>query len=111
MPPHALRGLGLVVATIAALLMPPRALACSVCGCGDPLLTSSDPAAIAGALRLQLDAEYLGMRAGNEDDPAAQDHLAQWTERLNAVYRPLDRLALSGTVPLVTKDLRTRSGG
>ena len=51
------------------------------------------------------------MRAGNEDDRAAQDELTQWTERLNAVYRPLDRLALSATLPLVTKDLRTVSGG
>ena len=99
-----------VLLGLAGLYAPP-ALACSVCGCGDPLLTSSDPAAIAGQFRLQLDAEYLRMRAGNEDDPAAQDELTQWTERLNAVYRPLDRLALSATLPLVTKDLRTVSGG
>jgi hypothetical protein len=82
-----------------------------VCGCGDPLLTSSDPAAIAGRLRLQLDTEYLRVDAGNEEDPALTDHLTQWTVRLNAVYRPVDALSLTATLPFVNKDLRTDGGG
>jgi hypothetical protein len=54
-----------VLLGIAGLLSAGPALACSVCGCGDPLLTSSDPSAISGALRLQFDVEYLriGMRS------------------------------------------------
>lgn len=94
----------------AALAAPSSARPCSVCGCGDPLLTSSDPAAMAGQLRLQIDTEYLRMRAANEDDPAAHDVLTQWTYRLNAAYRPADRLTLSATLPMVSKDLRTSGG-
>ncbi len=95
----------------AALAAAPEALACSVCGCGDPLLGSSDPAAITGRLRLQLDVEYLRVDAGNEADPAATDELAQWSWRLNAVWRPTDALSLSATLPLVEKDLRTVGAG
>ncbi len=87
------------------------ALACSVCGCGDPLLGSSDPAAIAGRLRLQLDVEYLRASSGNEQDPAMTDELTQVSWRLNAVWRPTDALSLAATLPLVEKDLRTAGGG
>jgi hypothetical protein len=87
------------------------ALACSVCGCGDPLLGSSDPAAITGRLRLQLDVEYLRVDAGNEEDPAFTDELTQWSYRLNAVWRPTDALSLSATVPMVEKDMRSVGGG
>ena len=100
-------GLGLIAAAVAALAAPRPARACSVCGCGDPLLTSSDPGAIAGQLRVQLDLEYLRVDAANEADPALTDRLAQWSYRLNTVYRPLEGLSLSATVPVVTKDLRT----
>src|SRR5512142_411554 len=86
-------------------------LACSVCGCGDPLLGSSDPAAIAGRLRLQLDVEYLRVDAGNEVDPAFTDELTQWSYRLNVVYRPTDALSLTATLPVVTKDMRMAGGG
>jgi hypothetical protein len=102
---RATRGLALGALAVALLAAPP-ARACSVCGCGDPLLVASDPAAIAGQLRLQLDGEYLRVDAGNEADPHLTDQLTQWTYRLNAVVRPLDRLALSATVPVVDKTIR-----
>ena len=88
-------------ALAAALLLTAAdpARACSVCGCGDPLLLSSDPAALSGQLRVQLDSEYLRMRAASEDQPGAQDALTQWSVRLNAAWRPLDALTLSGTLP------------
>jgi hypothetical protein len=105
-PPRLLAG----ALAVAALLAAAPALACSVCGCGDPLLTSSDPAAIAGRLRLQLDTEYLRMDAGNEADPSLTDRLTQWTVRLNVVYRPTDALSLTATLPFVSKDLRTVGG-
>ncbi len=95
----------------AALLAPRPAGACSVCGCGDPLLTSSDPAAITGRLRLQLDTEYLRVDAGNDADPALTDRLTQWSYRLNAAYRPLDRLSIAATLPVVSKSIRTVGGG
>lgn len=100
-----------LAAGIAALAAASPALACSVCGCGDPLLGSSDPAAITGRLRLQLDAEYLRVDAANEADPALTDELTQWSYRVNAVWRPADALALTLTVPLVEKDMRMVGGG
>lgn len=98
-------------AAAAALLAAPPARACSVCACGDPLLVASDPAAITGQLRLQLDGEYLRVDAGNEADPALTDRLTQWSYRLNAVYRPAERLALSATLPVVSKTIRAEGGG
>ena len=100
------------LAVAAALLAaPPPALACSVCACGDPLLSSIDPAATNGRLRLQLDTEYLRVDAGNEADPTLTDQLAQWSYRLNAVYRPLEALSLSATLPFVTKTMHMVGGG
>ena len=102
-----------VLASVAAgaltIARPTRA--CSVCGCGDPLLTSSDPAAITGRLRLQLDMEYLRIDAGNEADPSFTDELTQWSYRLNAVYRPTDALSLTATLPVVNKAMRMVGGG
>src|SRR5512140_1075060 len=106
-----LAGIVLCAASAATLLVAAPASACSVCGCGDPLLVASDPAAITGQLRLQLDTEYLRVDAGNEADPALTDQLTQWSYRLNAVWKPLDALSLSATVPVVTKSIRATGGG
>jgi hypothetical protein len=111
MPRHARTIAVSLAAGAAALLAPAQALACSVCGCGDPLLTSSDPAAITGVLRLQLDLEYLRVDAGNDADPALSDQLTQWSYRLNAVYRPSDTLSLTATLPVVSKTIHTVGGG
>ena len=91
----------------AALASAVPAAACSVCGCGDPLLTANDPAAITGRLRLQADVEYLRIDAGTDGRPGYTDQLTQWSYRLNAVYRPLEALALSATVPYVKKTIHT----
>jgi len=96
---------------LASTLVASPARACSVCGCGDPLLTSTDPAAITGKLRFQLDTEYLRIDAGTDGQPGYTDQLTQWSYRLNAVYRPLDELALTVTVPMVTKSIHTVGGG
>jgi len=103
--------LWLVALAVGALTIARPALACSVCGCGDPLLTSSDPAAITGQLRLQLDTEYLRVDAGNEADPSMTDELTQWSYRFNAVYRPTDALSLTATLPVVNKAMRMVGGG
>jgi hypothetical protein len=101
----------LAAAAALALAAAGPARACSICGCGDPLLASSDPAAITGGLRLQLDAEYLRIDAGTDGEPGYTDQLTQWSYRLNAVYRPIESLALSATVPWVRKSIRTVGGG
>ena len=96
---------------IASFFVATPARACSVCGCGDPLLTATDPAAITGRLRFEIDTEYLRIDAGTDGQPGSTDKLTQWSYRLNAVYRPLDALALSATVPLVSKTIHTVGGG
>jgi hypothetical protein len=100
-------GFALAVAVAAWAFTPEPALACSICGCGDPLLTATDPAAINGRLRLQVDTEYLRMDAGTDGQPGLTDQLTQWSYRFNAVYRPVDVLSLSATLPLVSKAIRT----
>jgi hypothetical protein len=101
----------LVVAAFIGLAGAFPASACSVCGCGDPLLASSDPAAINGGLRLQLDTDYLRVDAGTDGLPGHTDQLTQWSYRLNAVYRPVEALSLTVTVPFVSKSIRTVGGG
>ena len=108
---HAAWRLLLVAFTTTALMLSRPARACSVCGCGDPLLTSSDPSAITGRLRFQLDTEYLRVDAGNEVDPAFTDKLSQWSYRFNAVYRPTEALSLTATLPVVNKAMRMGGGG
>lgn len=100
--------LGLAVALCTAI---PEATACSICGCGDPLLVASDPAAITGLLRLQLDTEYLRVDAGTDNSPGYTDELTQWSYRLNAVYRPISRLSLIATLPVLDKTIHTVGGG
>jgi hypothetical protein len=105
------RTLLLGAAALAALLVSAPARACSICGCGDPLLAASDPAAITGQLRLQLDTEYLRVDAGTDGQPGFTDKLTQWSYRFNVVYRPIESLSLTTTVPLVTKSIHTVGGG
>jgi hypothetical protein len=98
-----------LLATALAAARPARA--CSICGCGDPLLAASDPAAINGGLRLELSTEYLRIDAGTDGRPGYTDHLSQWSYELNAVYRPVEELSLTATVPFLWKDIRTVGGG
>lgn len=101
-------GLAFVAAFSASI---PEATACSICGCGDPLLAASDPAAITGLLRLQLDTEYLRVDAGTDNSPGYTDELTQWSYRLNAVYRPITQLSLIATLPALDKTIHTVGGG
>jgi hypothetical protein len=107
-PPHRLLAAGLA----AALALAARpAQACSVCGCGDPMLSASDPSAIAGTLRFQLDVEYLRVDAGTEGVPGSTDQLQQVSYRASAVYRPLDALTLGALVPVVWKRITAVGAG
>jgi hypothetical protein len=99
-----LKLLTFALAMAMALLARP-AQACSVCGCGDPILSASDPAAIAGTLRLQFDVEYLRIDAGTDGVPGGTDQLKQLSYRLNAVYRPFDALTLGAALPVVSKSI------
>jgi hypothetical protein len=98
-----------VVGTFTASMSPAKA--CSICGCGDPLLAASDPAAITGLLRLQLDTEYLRVDAGTDGMPGYKDQLTQWSYRLNAVYKPMGRLSFMATFPVLDKTIHQVGGG
>jgi hypothetical protein len=100
----------LALAALGSSLANP-ASACSVCGCGDPLLSSTDPAAITGQLRFQVDTEYLRIDAGTDGAPGFTDKLTQWSYRFNAVYRPLEVLSLIATLPLGNRMIHTVGGG
>jgi hypothetical protein len=75
------------------------------------LLAASDPAAITGILRLQLDTEYLRVDAGADGRPGYTDQLTQWSYRVNTVYRPISRLSFVATIPVLDKTIRTAGGG
>jgi hypothetical protein len=89
----------------AALLAGAPAWACSVCGCGDPLLSSSDPAAVSGRMRLGIDMEYLGMKSGTPSDV-----LDQYTLRLSGVLSPAPGLSVIAQLPLTRKNLNNADG-
>jgi hypothetical protein len=99
-----------IAAVLAAgmlIFSPGRALACSVCGCGDPLLSANDPASVSGTLRLQISGQYLSVSSANDVDHTQTDRLDQYGMALEAVYRPLASLSFIGTVPVWHKALST----
>jgi len=88
----------------AALLSAQAAHACSVCGCGDPLVLAGDSMPVAGTFRFALDYEYLTATARSDDQPDRIESLTQMTLRPVVVYSPLDRLNFVLQVPVVRKD-------
>ncbi len=101
----------LALATALLALAPGAARACSVCGCGDPLLPASDQPSRGGELRVALETEALWSTAANEATPAATDSLAQQTIRGTVVYGATTSLNLVLAVPLVHKSQVTSGGG
>ncbi len=99
--PHAT----LVIAAIALLSGPRGAQACSVCGCGDPLVTVGEVAGATGNLGVELDFQYLNQKAGSET-PGATDSLNQYSLLLTASYTPVERLNLVLTLPWVFKNMQ-----
>jgi len=93
---------GLLV--MAALLGAPSAHACSVCGCGDPLVLAGDSMPVVGTFRFALEYEYLTATARSDEEPDRTESLTQMTLRPVVVYSPLDRLNFVLQVPLVRKD-------
>ena len=81
------------------------ALACSVCGCGDPLVGVGQVAGPAGQFGLELDGQYLYQKAGGEE-PGTLDILNQWSMLLTASYTPIANLNLVVTLPWVWKDMQ-----
>jgi hypothetical protein len=93
-----------VIATSLAFAAPP-ALACSVCGCGDPLVGVGQVAGPAGQLGLELDGQWLSQKAGG-DVPDTTDVLNQYSVLLTASYTPVANLNLVVTLPWVWKNMQ-----
>jgi hypothetical protein len=98
------RAAPLLLAAVAVGISPLRdAVACSLCGCGDPLVDASDSVPQGGRFRLALDVEFVTGSAATEEDPAATESVDQVTIRPVLVYSPTEWLNLILQVPLVRK--------
>jgi hypothetical protein len=84
-------------------LIPNLSPACSVCGCGDPLLAAGSTQPMPGQLRLRLEGEYLYATAQSDDDPASTEFLAQETIKVIGAYAPSSSLMLVLQLPFVRK--------
>jgi hypothetical protein len=93
-----------LIGVLVALLVPSAALACSVCGCGDPLVAAGDSLPFANTFRFAIDYEYLSATARSDDQPDRTESLTQMTLRPVFVYSPVERLNVVLQVPLVRKD-------
>ena len=98
-----IRSVLLVVAAV-TLTAPAPARACSVCGCGDPLVAAGDSVPYAGAWRFGLDVDVLSATARSDDEPDRTESLTQVTLRPVVVWSPIERLNIVLQVPLVRKD-------
>jgi hypothetical protein len=98
------RTIALVAAAALADVASP-AQACSVCGCGDPLVGVGQVAGPAGQFGLELDGQYLYQKAGGEA-PGTLDLLNQWSLLFTASYTPVKNLNLVVTFPWVWKDMQ-----
>src|SRR5262245_18642348 len=86
------------------LVAPSVARACSICGCGDPLVLAGDSMPVANTFRFALEYEYLTATARSDEEPDRTESLTQMTLRPVVVYSPFSRVNLVLQVPLVRKD-------
>lgn len=94
----------LPVLALLAAVVPAVSRACSVCGCGDPLVLAGDSMPVGGTFRAALDFEVLSATALSDDAPGRTESLTQLTLRPVLVYSPIDRLNLVLQVPLLRKE-------
>jgi len=93
------------VAVVASVTLAPAvARACSVCGCGDPLVLAGDSMPVANTFRFALQYEYLSATARSDDEPDRTETLNQMTLRPVVVYSPMSWMNLVLQVPLLRKD-------
>lgn len=92
-----------VGAMVCGLFASARAEACSVCGCGDPLVSAGDARPLPGNLRLALEFETLTATARSDDEPDATESLSQQILRPVLVYSPTPSLNLVLQAPITRK--------
>ncbi|HMK72049.1 MAG TPA: transporter [Myxococcaceae bacterium] len=105
------RSLALLLAAVAAALLPLPVHACSVCGCGDPLVAAGDSSPLAGGFRFAFDYAYLTATAQSDDDAAQTESLTQMTFMPVVVYSPTDWMNLVLQIPLPWKSWSLSGGG
>src|ERR1039458_2886090 len=89
----------------------PRSLiACSVCGCGDPLQAAGTVHSMAGDFHLGLETVYLTAAAQSDDNPTQTESLTQKTLNTNLAFSPTNDLILVALVPFTQKDWSLSSG-
>lgn len=81
-----------------------RLNACSVCGCGDPLVAAGVTHPMPGTWRLGLETVYLTATAQSDDNPLQTESLTQKTLDTIVTYSPISRLTLVAIVPFTQKD-------
>jgi hypothetical protein len=81
-----------------------QAFACSVCGCGDPLLEAGTTHPMPGTWRINFESLYLTATAQSDDNPLQTESLTQKTLNTIVTYNPVARLTLVGIVPYTQKD-------
>jgi len=79
--------------------------ACSVCGCGDPLVAAGDSSPKSGTFRFAFDYAYLTASAESDDNPAQTESLVQMTFMPVVVFSPTNNLNLVLQVPLPVEEL------
>src|SRR6185369_7228019 len=81
-------------------------LACSICGCGDPLLAAGTTHPMPRTWRLSLEAVYLTATAQSDDNPLQTENLTQKTLNMILAYSPFEHLTLVVITPYTQKDWR-----
>lgn len=108
------RGLGLVVVLGAVFFVSLEgvpARACSVCGCGDPLVPAGDALARGHPVRAAVETEYLTAEARSDGDPSERESIAQSTLRPLLSMSPIETLNLVLQAPVVRKDWMLADAG
>jgi hypothetical protein len=95
---------------LAVLGSPQTLLACSICGCGDPLQWIANLPLAGSMFRFALQGEYLTATAASDDSPTQTESLTQQSLNATVAYGPGHGLSLLLVVPLVDKDW-TLDGG
>lgn len=99
-----LRGVALAAAIGASVTLVPRAEACSVCQCGEPLAGIGQTKLNAGQVQLAMEYEILTARARSDFDPTFVEKLTQMTLRPIFALSPWDNFIAIVQIPLVYKD-------
>ena len=78
-------------------------LACSVCGCGDPLAAAGSAYPLAGSLHLSIENIYLTASAQSDDLTGSEESVRQVNLNTMLTYNPTNDLSLSMMLPVVEK--------